>query len=128
MNVKTPFRILVVEDDLDIGSMIKIMLEYHGYSVVVTHRADKVAAQITAEPFDLIIMDMLLSGINGVDVCASLKQDKALAHIPVIMISAHPNAREISQKAGAEGFLPKPFDMQEMLAKVNGLVGQKTPS
>ena len=115
-------RILVVEDDPDIGAMIKIMLEYHGYSIVLVQKAHGVVAQVASEPFDLIIMDMLLSGLNGTEICATLKKDPAVAHIPVIMISAHPNAREISANAGAEGFLPKPFDMQDMIAKVDMLL------
>jgi DNA-binding response OmpR family regulator len=119
---KTPIRVLVLEDDPDIGTMIKTMLEYHGYTVVISQRAEKAEEMLSADHFDLVIMDMLLSGINGMDVCTRLKQDQSLSHIPVIMISAHPNARENSLKAGANDFISKPFAMQEMLAKINRLV------
>ena len=115
-------RILVVDDDPDIGIMIKIMLEYQGYSVAVTERAEKAEDMVRTGHFDLLIMDMLLSGMNGIDICARLKKDKSISHIPVIMISAHPNAREISLNAGAEDFVSKPFDMQEMLAKITRFV------
>jgi DNA-binding response OmpR family regulator len=119
---KASKRILVVDDDPDIGIMIKIMLEYQGYSVVVTERAEKAEELIRADHFGLLIMDMLLSGMNGTDICTRLKQDKSLSHIPVIMISAHPNAKEICMNAGAEDFVSKPFDMQDMLAKIDRLI------
>ena len=110
-------RILVVDDDPDIGIMIKLMLEYHGYSVVVTERADKAEELINKEQFDLLIMDMLLSGKNGTDICARLKKDEVHAQLPIIMFSAHPNAKEICMGAGADDFIFKPFDMDELLSK-----------
>ncbi len=118
-------RILVVDDDPDIGMMIKIMLEYRGYSVLVTQRAEQVEDLLLNDHFDLLIMDMLLSGMNGMDICAGLKKDKNLAAVPVIMISAHPNAKEISVEAGAEDFLSKPFDMEDMLSKIRRLIQQR---
>jgi DNA-binding response OmpR family regulator len=119
MNAKKN-RILVVDDDPDIGIMIKLMLEYHGYNVVVTERAEKAEDLISEEHFDLLIMDMLLSGKNGTDICAKLKKDEALARLPIIMFSAHPNAKEICLGAGADDFIFKPFDMDELLTKIDG--------
>lgn len=114
----TSNHILVVDDDPDIGIMIKTMLEYHGYSVVVTDRPEKAEELLASMHFDLLIMDMLLSGMNGMDICARLKKNETLSTVPVIMISAHPNAREICINAGADDFVSKPFDMEEMLAKI----------
>ncbi|MEO7982496.1 MAG: response regulator [Bacteroidota bacterium] len=110
-------RILVIDDDPDISMLIKTILEYRGFSVV-TERAEEAENLLRTKQFDLLIMDMLLSGINGIDICTRLKQDKSLSHIPVIIISAHPNAREISLNAGAEDFISKPFDMEEIVSKV----------
>jgi DNA-binding response OmpR family regulator len=115
-------RILVVDDDPDIGMMIKMMLEYHGYSVQVTQRAEQTESLLAADHYDLLIMDMLLSGMNGMDICAHLKRNTAFTQLPVIMISAHPNAKEMSGEAGADDFLSKPFDMNEMLLKIGRLV------
>jgi DNA-binding response OmpR family regulator len=111
-------RILVLDDDPDIGIMIKLMLEYHGYAVLVTQRAEKATLLIANEDFDLLIMDMLLSGVNGIDICTRLKKDNTTAQLPVIMISAHPNAKEICMNAGANDFIAKPFDMDELLSKI----------
>jgi DNA-binding response OmpR family regulator len=115
-------KILVLDDDTDIGTMIKMMLEYKGYSVTVSERADEAQEVLQDDGISLIIMDMLLSGVNGTDLCHQLKADPATTHIPVIMISAHPNAKEICLKAGADEFIPKPFDMHDILSKIDKLM------
>ena len=120
MNRKT--RILILDDDPDIGTMIKMMLEYKGYSVMVSDRAEQAWDILVNDHVNLVIMDMLLSGVNGTDLCAELKKNKTTLHIPVIMISAHPNAKEICLQAGADEFIAKPFDMQEILSKIAHLV------
>ncbi|MEI9946989.1 MAG: response regulator transcription factor [Chitinophagaceae bacterium] len=119
----TAQKILVVEDDPDIGMMLKMMLEYKGYTVTVSERAEQANDIIRSNAdLNLIIMDMLLSGSNGIDICAGLKQDTTTSHLPVIMISAHPNAREICLQAGADDFIEKPFEMDALLNKVNSLI------
>jgi DNA-binding response OmpR family regulator len=115
-------KILVLDDDPDIGTMIKMMLEYKGYSVTVSDRAEQANEILRTDAVDLIIMDMLLSGVNGTDLCSELKKDSSLAHTPVIMISAHPNAKEICLQAGADEFISKPFDMQDILSKIDHLI------
>ncbi len=120
--------ILVLDDDPDIGMMIKIMLQYKGYEVFVTDRADKVADLLHSQKFDLMIMDMLLSGVNGTDICEAMKKDPATAHIPIIMISAHPNAKEVIMTAGADDFIAKPFDMQELFSKIETLLNHQPQS
>jgi len=119
------YRILVVDDDPDIGIMIKIMLEYKGYSVMVAERADMIDNILRDNSVDLLIMDMLLSGANGIDVCEELKKDPRTTKLPVIMISAHPNARQISLDAGADDFIAKPFDMHDMFSKIGMLLEKK---
>jgi len=126
MNTKT--KILVLDDDTDIGTMIKMMLEYKGYAVTVSERADQAAEVLQNNGVSLIIMDMLLSGVNGTDLCDELKKNTATSHIPVIMISAHPNAKEICLKAGADEFISKPFDMQDILTKIDRLLAKKEHS
>jgi DNA-binding response OmpR family regulator len=115
-------NILVLDDDPDIGTMIKMMLEYKGYTVTLSERADHAAEILHDHAIQLIIMDMLLSGVNGTDLCAEFKKNNSTSHIPVIMISAHPNAKDICLGAGADEFISKPFDMQDILAKIDRLV------
>jgi DNA-binding response OmpR family regulator len=113
-------KILVVEDDPDLGLMIKMMLEFKKYSVIHLLRADDIENIFANNHINLVITDMLLSGTNGTDICRQLKKDPALSHIPVIMISAHPNAHEISMQAGADAFIAKPFEMNDLLNAVAG--------
>jgi DNA-binding response OmpR family regulator len=122
MNKKA--KILVLDDDPDIGTMIKMMLEYKGYTVAVSDRADHASEVLMNDGVDLIIMDMLLSGVNGTDLCSEYKKNSSLAHIPVVMISAHPNAKDICLQAGADEFISKPFDMQDILFKIDRLINK----
>jgi DNA-binding response OmpR family regulator len=122
--MKKQEKILVLDDDTDIGTMIKMMLEYKGYAVAVSERAEQAAEVLQNNGVDLIIMDMLLSGVNGTDLCVELKKNSSTSHIPVIMISAHPNAKEICLEAGADEFISKPFDMQDILAKIDRLINK----
>jgi DNA-binding response OmpR family regulator len=115
-------KILVIDDDPDIGTMIKMILEYKGYFVTVAERAEQAIEVLKNNDFNLIIMDMLLSGVNGTDLCSEFKKDSSIAHIPIIMISAHPNAKEICLQAGADEFISKPFDMQDILSKIDHLI------
>ena len=123
---KTAYQILVIDDDPDIGIMIKMILEYSGYSVLVSDRADQADELISSNHVDLLIMDMLLSGINGTDICRRLKQKNSTTHLlPIMMISAHPNAKETCLEAGADDFIAKPFDMDDILSKISKLVAPK---
>jgi DNA-binding response OmpR family regulator len=122
--MKKQEKILVLDDDTDIWTMIKMMLEYKGYTVTVSERAEQAAEVLQNDGVDLIIMDMLLSGVNGTDLCVELKKNSSTSHIPVIMISAHPNAKEICLEAGADEFISKPFDMQDILSKIDRLINK----
>lgn len=120
--MKSLQKILVIEDDPDIGMMLKMMLEFKGYTVTVSERPDFVNEILAEASPNLIIMDMLLSGANGLDICNSLKNSTGTSHLPVIMISAHPHAKKACLEAGADDFIEKPFEMDALLSKVNRLV------
>lgn len=122
---KNPSKILVVDDDPDISMMLKLMLEFKGYDITTTERPDETYNILNNNHIDLVIMDMLLSGVNGTDICIELKQNKTTSHIPLMMISAHPNAKEICLRAGADDFISKPFDMQDILSKIKNLLNEK---
>ena len=111
--------ILVVDDDADISMMLKMMLEYKGYRVFTAARAEDILTIISQQKVRLIIMDMLLSGINGTDICAQLKTEESKRHIPILMISAHPNAKELCMNAGANNFISKPFDINDLIQGIN---------
>ena len=116
----------MIEDDPDIGLMIKMLLKYKGNSVVLLEKADEVEETLSKHKIDLIFMDMLLSGINGIDLCAKIKSNTQHKTIPLIMMSAHPDAKKICLQAGANDFIPKPFDTHDLLAKVANLMKNST--
>ena len=103
--MKSDKLILVLDDDPDICTMIKMVLDYHGYSAMDADTKEKAETILSANLVALIIMDMLLSGADGSDICRSLKQDNKTSSIPVLMFSAHPNAKAICMAAGADDFI-----------------------
>lgn len=119
-------KILVIDDDPDIGLMMKMMLMYKGYSVVLLDKANEIDAILNKQQIDLILMDMLLSGINGTDVCAHIKSNNNFTAIPIIMMSAHPDAKRICLQAGANDFISKPFDTHDLLLKVAAIIKSST--
>jgi DNA-binding response OmpR family regulator len=115
-------NILVVDDDPDIGIMLKMMLEFKGYDVTLLNRADKTYEILDNNNIDLVILDMLIAGDNGTDVCAAIRKLESATELPVMMISALPDARQSCLQAGANEFLSKPFEMQDLLGKVKELI------
>ncbi len=115
-------NILVVDDDMDIAGMLKMLLEYKGYDVFIVYRADKVIEALGQNTIALILLDMLIAGSNGTEVCRELRANKYYSHIPLIMISALPNAKADCLEAGADAFIPKPFEMETILSKVHQLI------
>jgi len=116
--------ILVVDDDPDISMMLKLMLEYKGYSVTVLSKPDETVKMLQNDEYSMVIIDMLLSGVSGIDICSRIRQNGDTADCPVLMISAHPNAKEICLRAGADDFISKPFDMNDILSRINSLINK----
>lgn len=117
-------RILVVDDDSMIGEMLKALLEFKGFEVTVTQKTEETEKIILLENIDLVILDMLIAGVNGTEVCALLKKADTTAHIPILMMSALHNAGKICKEAGADDFIPKPFEMEDLLSKINNVLSK----
>ena len=111
-------NILLVEDEESLHETLKLNLELENYQVTSAYDGNEAIKAVKNEYFDLIILDVLLSGIDGRDLCKSLKNDPMTKHIPLIMISAHPNAEKSIKKVKADDYLKKPFEMDELLRKV----------
>lgn len=113
-------QILVVDDDPDILEAIQFMLEDAGYEVTTSVKgeyAENLRDTNGGLP-DVIVLDVLLSGKDGRLICQKLKSQQETKHIPIIMISAHPNAKQSVAAVGADDFVAKPFDMDDLLAKI----------
>ena len=117
--------ILVLDDDPDICIMIKMVLDYYGYDAMDAENEENATKIISSNHVDLLIMDMLLSGVDGTDICRRLKKDKETSSIPILMFSAHPTAKETCLAAGADDFISKPFEMNDMMDKISFFLERK---
>ncbi len=115
-------KILVVDDDSGIGEMLKTLLEFYGYQVTVTEKPEEAEDLIVKYNIDLVLLDMLISGVNGTDVCAGIRKNEATANTPVIMMSALHDAGEKCKKAGANDFIAKPFEMDFLITRINSVL------
>ena len=123
--MKEKSLILVLDDDPDICIMIKMVLDYYGYDAMDADNEENARKIISSNHVDLLIMDMLLSGVDGTDICRQLKHDKETSSIPILMFSAHPTAKETCLAAGADDFISKPFEMNDMMDKISFFLERK---
>lgn len=111
-------KILIIDDNADIVFMLNAMLSLKKYNVNIKTNTDKLEDHLHTDRPDIILMDMLLSGSDGREICKQLKANKTFSDIPIIMISAHPTARQDCLAAGCDFFLAKPFDMKNLFDQV----------
>ena len=117
-------HILVVEDSENILEVIELMFDFQGWHVSKRDSLTNILADVKEVKPNLILMDMLLSGANGCDACASIKEDSEIPNIPVIIMSAHPEAHKEAKNAGADYFIAKPFEMDALINKVKKALEQ----
>lgn len=115
-------KILIVDDDQTIGFMLRDILEFNGHEVTVSQQPKKTKENILDNNIELVLLDKLISGVDGTDVCAQIKEDKSVSHIPILMMSALHNVGEICKSAGAVDFISKPFDMDTLIEKINSIL------
>ncbi|HEU5440026.1 MAG TPA: response regulator [Ktedonobacterales bacterium] len=118
-------RILIVDDEPDIVLAVQTVLEDAGYQVASVDRGDRLMNQLSAgEVPDLIVLDMLLSGRDGREIARELKAQPHTHQIPILMLSAHPAALREAHDAGADAFLAKPFELDDLLETVAKCLGR----
>lgn len=116
-----PKRILIADDDPGIVDAVEMMLDFYGYHVSSTYNGAEVLTLQDNYP-DVLLLDIWMSGCDGRDICKELKAKAETQSIPVLMISASKDIRQSALEAGADDFLAKPFDMQELLNKIERLL------
>ena len=118
--------VLVVDDNDDIRGFFKLMLPYKGFRVLDASSSREAGELLEKNPdIQLILMDMLLSGENGIDISHAIKSNTSTAHIPIILMSAHPTAKQYLSAGFLEDFIEKPFELNEIMSKIKSLL--KTP-
>jgi two-component system phosphate regulon response regulator PhoB len=112
-----PKTILVIEDDLDILDMMIYILKDEGYDVTGSTDCLSLDKVLQIQP-DLILMDNRLRDSSGKDECRKLKEDAATADIPVILVSANQYLSQLAAESFADGYISKPFDLEELISTV----------
>jgi diguanylate cyclase (GGDEF)-like protein len=112
--------ILVVEDEVGIARMIQVLLEARGFATVVCHAGDEAIRRIADTSVDLVLLDVMMPGMDGYEVCRRLKADQHWRHIPVIMLTAKDTTRDLVRglEIGADDYITKPFNTEELIARI----------
>ncbi|TWR25605.1 response regulator [Mucilaginibacter achroorhodeus] len=119
-------RVLIIDNDHDVLDVIQEALSYEGYDTVTLIDSDGYEQTLAKEQFDIVIIDYLLEGINGGDICHQIKSADASKHIPVIIMSAYPKVLQSLGDYGCDKFMPKPFDLTELIDVTNQLVNSRS--
>ncbi len=120
-------RILVVDDEEPIRELLRYNLEKDGFRVACCATGEEALARVRNEPPELILLDLMLPGTGGLDVCRRLKENPATADIPVIMITAKTEDTDVvlGLELGAEDYVTKPFSTKILLARVRTALRRK---
>lgn len=116
--------LLLADDDESIRMVARLGLSRAGYDVTLVEDGTSALKAVRARPYDVVVLDWMLPGIDGIDVCRALKADPATAPIPVVFLTAasHAGAHEEAMAAGAVGVIAKPFNPMTLGIDVRGLV------
>jgi CheY-like chemotaxis protein len=110
--------VLIAEDDKAIVEVMDIILQEAGYETVLLKSGEKVVETVTSKLPNLLLLDIWLSGEDGGEIAKVLKAKEKTKHIPIVMISANNETEQIAKNVGADGFLRKPFDIDDFLQVV----------
>lgn len=119
-----PEKILVVDDEKDLVDLIVYNLEREGFETLRAYDGEEALKAVKAEKPDLVILDLMLPGIQGMDVCSIIRKDRNTAAIPVIMVTAKGDEIDkiLGLEIGADDYVTKPFSVRELLARVRAVL------
>ncbi len=118
-------KIMVVDDEPYIARVIKFKLEQEGYLVIAANDGQSGLQKIKEEKPDLILLDVMMPGLSGYEVCQKIKEDAELAGIPVVILTAKGQERDREQglTMGASDYITKPFSPNRLLELVKNMIG-----
>ncbi|NNC58908.1 MAG: phosphate regulon transcriptional regulator PhoB [Erythrobacter sp.] len=123
-------KLLLVEDDPALAELLEYRFTNEGYHVRVTGDGDEALLMACEDVPDLILLDWMIEGTSGIEVCRRLRRDKATAHVPIIMLTAREaeDDRVRGLETGADDYITKPFSPRELLARVAAVMRRIRPA
>src|SRR4030042_1669333 len=120
-------KILVVDDEENIRELVRYNLAREGYQVTTVGSGEEALKQAGAKLPNLIVLDLMLPGIDGFDVCRQLKSDPRTAHIPIVMLTVKGEESDIvvGLELGADDYITKPFSPKVLLARIKAVLRRK---
>ena len=113
-------KILVVDDEVSVTELFRMMLEMEGYRVRVVHDVQSAKSALAEEPFDLMLVDIMMPEATGLELCRYVRAEPFLANIPIVVVSARSQLSEVHEglEAGADMYLLKPVSKGELIEAV----------
>lgn len=123
-------KILIVEDEKDIRDLIEYYLKKEGFEVKVSADGEAALDIIRKDKFDLIILDLMLPKINGMELCRILRSDGKTSFMPIIMVTAKSDDldKALGMESGADDYITKPFNLREFIARVKAVLRRTSES
>ncbi|HET9629836.1 MAG TPA: phosphate regulon transcriptional regulator PhoB [Novosphingobium sp.] len=123
-------KLLLVEDDAALAELVEFRFRAEGYEVIRTDDGDEALLLAAEDAPDVVILDWMIEGTSGIEVCRRLRRDKATAHVPIIMLTAREaeDDRVRGLETGADDYVTKPFSPRELVARVNAIMRRIRPA
>lgn len=115
-------KLLLIDDDTDLLEVLASALSYFGFDVKTSNHTDDIHSLITTHQPDLVILDYILDGANGGEICAELKKKEATKNLPVIILSAYDKVIKSLGNYGCDAFISKPFDMMDLVNNIKRIL------
>ncbi|MEQ1495817.1 MAG: phosphate regulon transcriptional regulator PhoB [Novosphingobium sp.] len=123
-------RLLLVEDDPALAELLEFRFKGEGYAVTSTPDGDEALLLAQEEVPDLVVLDWMIEGTSGIEVCRRLRRSKETAHVPIVMLTARgaEDDKIRGLETGADDFVTKPFSPRELIARVNAIMRRIRPA
>ncbi len=118
-------RVLILDNDADVLDVMKEALTYEGFEARCFGDVNDVIALANDHNPDLFIIDYILNGVNGGELCHQIKSNKKTSNLPVILVSAYPRVLKSLGDYGTDDFISKPFDLDDLLERVSRLIDKR---
>jgi diguanylate cyclase (GGDEF)-like protein len=122
--VEMKSTVMIVEDEPGIARMIQVLLEARGFPTVVCHAGEEALRRMAEHSIDLVLLDVMMPGMDGYEVCRRLRADPQWRHVPIVMLTAKDTTRDmiLGLEIGADDYITKPFNTDELIARIKVLL------